>query len=120
MDAADDENARHRRKADGDSTLYLRLVNDSWTPPGSIGKTKRRMLLEGSQFTTQDAEEWTKLVQTTLTAVQVFHAAIINEMNRMVDAGTLSDRRQEPFLHRNHSRDQTGDKLQPPPESSDE
>ena len=75
------------------------------------------MLLEGFQFTVQDAKEWTELVQATLSAVQVFHAAIINEMNRMVDAGTLLDKRPEIFLHPKRSQDQTGDKPQLPPES---
>jgi hypothetical protein len=107
-------------RADGDPTLYLRLVNGTWTPPGTIGKTKRRMMLEGFQFTLQDAKEWTELVQTTFKAVQLFHAVIVNEMNRMVAAGELPDKRPEPSLRRNRSRDQTDDKPRPLPESSAE
>ena len=105
-------------RADGDPTLYLRLINGNWTPLGTVGKTKRRMMLEGLQFTVEDAKEWTALVQTTFKAVQVFHAKIINEMNRMVDAGELPDKRPEPSPHRNRTRDRTSGRRRPPPESS--
>jgi hypothetical protein len=106
-------------RPDGESTLFLRLINGTWAPLG-MGKTKRRMLLEGLEFTSEDAKAWRELIESTLTDVQAFHAAIIAEMNRMVDAGTLHDKRPEPSLHPNHSRDQTGDKTRPPPESSGE
>lgn len=107
-------------RADGDPALYLRLLNGSWTPPGTIGKTKRRMMLEAFQFTIEDAKEWTELVQTTFKAVQLFHAMIIDEMNRMVDAGELPDKRPEPSLHRNRNLDQTADKRPPQPEQTEE
>jgi hypothetical protein len=105
-------------RPDGGTTLYLRLINGTWTPPGTTGKIKRRMMLEGFPFTLEEAREWTELVQTTFKAVQIFHAKIINEMNRMVASGELPDKRPEPSPRQNRTRGQTGDKPPRPPRSS--
>jgi hypothetical protein len=104
----------------GDPTLYLRLINGTWTPPGTKGKTKRRVHLEGLEFNDDDAKLWTAMVQAVYDAVRVLHDAVINEMNRMVDAGTLPDRRPERSLPQRRTQGQTGETPSTPPESSAE
>jgi len=104
----------------GTNVIHLRRIHGSWTPPGTIGKTKRRIILEGEEFDTEKGRLWRAAVVAALEVVRDLSVAIDAVLETRIALGTWPEKPFELHQRPRPPRGRTGDKSQPPSESSAE